>query len=117
MAAVDDKVKQIIVEQLGVDEGEVTASASFVDDLGAARDHHISIIVLNDTEGISDGVGAGGARRGCRLVGTLGAVAHRDLSGGEIDDGGWNEERGDTARATFDQVSVLALDDVESADA
>jgi acyl carrier protein len=35
MAAVDDKVKQIIVEQLGVDEGEVTPSASFVDDLGA----------------------------------------------------------------------------------
>ncbi len=35
MAAVDDKVKQIIVEQLGVDEAEVTPSASFVDDLGA----------------------------------------------------------------------------------
>ena len=35
MAAVDEKVKQIIVEQLGVDEGEATASASFVDDLGA----------------------------------------------------------------------------------
>jgi acyl carrier protein len=35
MAAVDDKVKQIIVEQLGVDEAEVTATASFVDDLGA----------------------------------------------------------------------------------
>jgi acyl carrier protein len=35
MAAVEDKVKQIIVEQLGVDEGEVTATASFVDDLGA----------------------------------------------------------------------------------
>ena len=33
--AVEDKVKQIIVEQLGVDEGEVTSSASFVDDLGA----------------------------------------------------------------------------------
>jgi acyl carrier protein len=33
--AVDDKVKQIIVEQLGVDEGEVTPNASFVDDLGA----------------------------------------------------------------------------------
>jgi acyl carrier protein len=32
---VDDKVKQIIVEQLGVDEGEVTQNASFVDDLGA----------------------------------------------------------------------------------
>ena len=33
--ATEDKVKQIIVEQLGVDEGEVTSSASFVDDLGA----------------------------------------------------------------------------------
>src|SRR5262249_9054617 len=35
MAAVDEKVKQIIIEQLGVDEAEVTPSASFVDDLGA----------------------------------------------------------------------------------
>jgi acyl carrier protein len=35
MAAVEERVKQIIVEQLGVDEGEVTANASFVDDLGA----------------------------------------------------------------------------------
>ena len=33
--ATEDKVKQIIVEQLGVDEGEVTPNASFVDDLGA----------------------------------------------------------------------------------
>ncbi len=35
MASVEDKVKQIIVEQLGVDEAEVTSNASFVDDLGA----------------------------------------------------------------------------------
>jgi len=35
MAAVEERVKQIIVEQLGVDDGEVTANASFVDDLGA----------------------------------------------------------------------------------
>jgi acyl carrier protein len=35
MASADEKVKQIIVEQLGVDEGEITASASFQDDLGA----------------------------------------------------------------------------------
>ena len=34
-AKVEEKVKQIIVEQLGVDEGEVTPKASFVDDLGA----------------------------------------------------------------------------------
>jgi acyl carrier protein len=35
MASVEEKVKQIIVEQLGVDEAEATSSASFVDDLGA----------------------------------------------------------------------------------
>ncbi|HEV2988132.1 MAG TPA: acyl carrier protein [Candidatus Angelobacter sp.] len=33
--AVEEKVRSIIVEQLGVDEGEVTPTASFVDDLGA----------------------------------------------------------------------------------
>jgi len=35
MASVEEKVKSIIVDQLGVNEGEVTAAASFVDDLGA----------------------------------------------------------------------------------
>ena len=30
-----DKVKEIVVEQLGVEEDAVTMSASFVDDLGA----------------------------------------------------------------------------------
>jgi acyl carrier protein len=33
--SVEDKVKSIIVEQLGVDANEVTPEASFVDDLGA----------------------------------------------------------------------------------
>ncbi len=34
-AAVEQKVKQIIVEQLGVDEAQVEPNASFVEDLGA----------------------------------------------------------------------------------
>jgi len=34
-SSVEEKVKQIIVEQLGVDESEVTPTASFIDDLGA----------------------------------------------------------------------------------
>lgn len=33
--SVAEKVKQIIVEQLGVDENQVEPNASFVDDLGA----------------------------------------------------------------------------------
>ncbi|HYA96390.1 MAG TPA: acyl carrier protein [Terriglobales bacterium] len=34
-ANVAEKIKQIVSEQLGVDEGEVTPTASFADDLGA----------------------------------------------------------------------------------
>jgi acyl carrier protein len=33
--SVEQKVKQIIVDQLGVDEGQVEENASFVEDLGA----------------------------------------------------------------------------------
>ena len=35
MASVEEKVKRIIVDQLGVDEDEVKSESSFVDDLGA----------------------------------------------------------------------------------
>jgi acyl carrier protein len=35
MKEITEKVKQIISEQLGVEEAEVTPRASFVDDLGA----------------------------------------------------------------------------------
>ena len=35
MATVLERVKKIVVEQLGVDESEVKATANFVDDLGA----------------------------------------------------------------------------------
>ena len=33
--SVEEKVKQIIVEELGVDENEVTPNARFIEDLGA----------------------------------------------------------------------------------
>ena len=35
MSDVADKIKQIVVEHLGVDEAKVTPEASFIDDLGA----------------------------------------------------------------------------------
>ena len=34
-SSTEEKVKSIIVEQLGVNESEVTGEASFIDDLGA----------------------------------------------------------------------------------
>ena len=39
-SAVEQKVKQIIVEQLGVDESQVDNKASFVDDLGVRLTGH-----------------------------------------------------------------------------
>ena len=35
MATVFERIKAIVVEQLGVDEGDVVSTASFVEDLGA----------------------------------------------------------------------------------
>ena len=40
-----EKVKQIISEQLGVDEGEVTPSVSFVDDLGADSLDQVELVM------------------------------------------------------------------------
>jgi len=37
MATVEERVKKIIAEQLGVEEAEVTPEASFVEDLGAVE--------------------------------------------------------------------------------
>jgi acyl carrier protein len=45
MAAVAEKVKQIVVEQLGVDESEVTMNASFVDDLGADSLDRVELVM------------------------------------------------------------------------
>ena len=35
MASVAERIKQIVAEQLGVEEDQVTTEASFMDDLGA----------------------------------------------------------------------------------
>lgn len=40
-----EKVKQIIVEQLGVDESEVTAEAAIIDDLGADSLDAIEVVM------------------------------------------------------------------------
>ena len=49
-----EKVKKIIVEQLGVDESEVTLEASFIDDLGADSLDVVELIMsLEDEFGIA----------------------------------------------------------------
>ncbi len=48
--AVADKVKGIIVEQLGVDEEEVTTDASFVDDLGADSLDTVELVMAFEEE-------------------------------------------------------------------
>lgn len=48
--AVAEKVKGIIVEQLGVDEDEVTSDASFVDDLGADSLDTVELVMAFEEE-------------------------------------------------------------------
>ncbi len=48
--SVEDRVKSIIVEQLGVDADEVTADASFVEDLGADSLDQVELIMAFEEE-------------------------------------------------------------------
>jgi len=48
--AVADKVKGIIVEQLGVDADEVTSEASFTDDLGADSLDIVELVMAFEEE-------------------------------------------------------------------
>jgi len=48
--ALGDKVKEIIVEQLGVDASEVTPEASFIDDLGADSLDTVELVMALEEE-------------------------------------------------------------------
>ncbi len=48
--AIQDKITEIIVEQLGVKPEEVTAEASFVDDLGADSLDTVELVMALEEE-------------------------------------------------------------------
>lgn len=50
MSNVDERVKKIVVEQLGVKEDEVTNEASFVDDLGADSLDTVELVMALEEE-------------------------------------------------------------------
>jgi acyl carrier protein len=49
-AEVEAKVKKIIIEQLGVDESEVTPDASFLEDLGADSLDTVELVMALEEE-------------------------------------------------------------------
>ncbi|HSH84502.1 MAG TPA: acyl carrier protein [Guyparkeria sp.] len=50
MSTVDERVKKIVIEQLGVKEEEVTNEASFVDDLGADSLDTVELVMALEEE-------------------------------------------------------------------
>ena len=50
MSDIEARVKQIVVEQFGVSEEEVTATASFVDDLGADSLDTVELVMALEEE-------------------------------------------------------------------
>ena len=50
MSDVETRVKGVVVEQLGVDESEVTNAASFVDDLGADSLDTVELVMALEEE-------------------------------------------------------------------
>ncbi|TET95173.1 MAG: acyl carrier protein [Dehalococcoidia bacterium] len=57
MATVFDRVRKIIVEQLGVEEGDVTPQTSFVDDLNADSLDLVELIMAMEEEFSREGKG------------------------------------------------------------
>jgi acyl carrier protein len=50
VASIEQRVKDIIVEQLGVEEDEVSPEASFVDDLGADSLDTVELVMAFEEE-------------------------------------------------------------------
>jgi acyl carrier protein len=50
MSNIDERVKKIVIEQLGVKEDEVSNSASFVDDLGADSLDTVELVMALEEE-------------------------------------------------------------------
>lgn len=50
MSDIETRVKSVVVEQLGVDEAEVTNAASFVDDLGADSLDTVELVMALEEE-------------------------------------------------------------------
>jgi acyl carrier protein len=50
MSAIDKRVKEIVAEQLGVDEAQVTNEASFMDDLGADSLDTVELVMALEEE-------------------------------------------------------------------
>ena len=50
MASTEERVKDIIVEQLGVDRDEVTPEASFIEDLGADSLDTVELVMALEEE-------------------------------------------------------------------
>ncbi len=50
MSTVEERVKKIVIEQLGVKEDEVTTEASFVDDLGADSLDTVELVMALEEE-------------------------------------------------------------------
>ena len=50
MSSIQERVKKIVVEQLGVSEDQVTADASFVDDLGADSLDTVELVMALEEE-------------------------------------------------------------------
>ena len=50
MSDIEARVKSVVVEQLGVEESEVTNAASFVDDLGADSLDTVELVMALEEE-------------------------------------------------------------------
>src|SRR5438445_719521 len=81
--SVEDKVKEIIIEQLGVEEDDVTPAAKFIEDLGADSLDTVELVMAVEDSGL-DTARVDGARFGVLIGSGIGGIsslldAHKQL--------------------------------------
>src|SRR6516162_2139251 len=110
-------LRSIIARGEGAHRGESADTHRCDRRFGAAANHNVGFAPRDESKRIADSVRARRASGACSRVRALGSTANGNESGGQIDNGGGNEEERYPAGSTLEQRRVLALYDVEPANA
>ena len=109
-------LRSVIAGRQSTHSGETGQAHRSDRGLAAACDHHIGLIVLDQAEGVTDGIRGRGTGRCHGTVGAFESEVDGDVSAGGVDHQLRDHERRNTIRATIEKRVVLSFDFVKAAD-
>ena len=106
----------VVARRQGAHRGETTDAQRRNSRLGAARNDHVGVTVLNHPSGLPNAVQASRAGGRDRNIGALKAKAHRHMTGNHVDDRGGNEKWRYSPGSALPQLLVCGFDHRQPAD-